>query len=58
MGLGDYAGGEIALETRAAHDIRYRPLEFDGWTTRHWNLPFAGERYSLVWFSPLVRPLE
>jgi hypothetical protein len=36
-----------------AHDIRYEPLEFDGWSQRHWTLPFVGERYSLVWFTPL-----
>jgi hypothetical protein len=35
------------------HDIRYQPLEFDGWKERHWTLPFVGERYSLVWFTPL-----
>jgi hypothetical protein len=35
-----------------AHDIRYKPLEFDGWGQRHWTLPFVGERYSLVWFTP------
>ena len=35
------------------HDIRYHPLEFDGWKERHWTLPFVGERYSLVWFTPL-----
>ena len=29
VGLGDYIGGELVLET-VAHDIRYKPLEFDG----------------------------
>jgi hypothetical protein len=52
VALGDFAGGEIAVEG-VAHDIRYRPLEFDGWRERHWTMPFAGERYSLVWFTPL-----
>lgn len=32
--------------------IRYAPHEFDGWRSRHWTLPFEGERFSLVWFSP------
>ena len=27
-------------------------LEFDGWKQRHWTLPFVGERYSLVYFTP------
>lgn len=35
------------------HDIRYKQLEFNGWTQRHWTLPFEGERYSLVWFTPI-----
>lgn len=35
-----------------ANDIRYKPLEFDGWLDRHWTLPFVGERYTLVWFTP------
>jgi len=51
VGLGDYAGGEIVVEGEA-HDIRYRPLEFYGWTQRHWTRPFVGERFSLVYFTP------
>lgn len=52
VALGDYVGGEIAVEGEA-HSIRYSALEFDGWGQRHWTLPFVGERYSLVWFTPL-----
>lgn len=51
VGLGDYEGGEVVVEGEA-HDFRYAPLEFDGWRRRHWTLPFAGERYSLVFFTP------
>ena len=51
VGLGDYTGGELAVEG-AVVPIRYVPHEFDGWRSRHWTLPFAGERFSLVWFSP------
>ncbi|CAE7718890.1 unnamed protein product [Symbiodinium sp. CCMP2592] len=51
VGLGDYSGGELAVEGNT-HDIRYRPLEFNGWTQRHWTQPFVGERFSLVWFTP------
>ncbi|CAM9550613.1 unnamed protein product, partial [Hapterophycus canaliculatus] len=51
VGLGDYTGGELVVEGEEV-DIRYRPLEFNGWTQRHWTRPFAGERYSLVWFTP------
>ena len=53
VGLGDYYGGELGIEG-AEHDIRYRPLEFDGWKMRHWTKPFRGERFSLVWFTPDV----
>ncbi len=38
--------------------FRYRPIEFDGWNDRHYNLPFVGERFSLVWFTPLGVMLE
>jgi uncharacterized C2H2 Zn-finger protein len=51
VGLGDYSGGELMLEG-TPHDIRYETLEFDGWKLRHWTRPFAGERFSLVWFTP------
>ncbi len=33
-------------------DIRYKPLEFDGWRRRHWTRPFRGERFTIVWFTP------
>ena len=52
VSLGRFSGGELGVEG-SVHDVRYRPLEFDGWAQRHWTLPFSGERYSLVWFTPL-----
>ena len=51
VGLGDYSGGELVVEGEPS-DIRYKPLQFDGWRQRHWTLPFEGERFSLVWFTP------
>ena len=51
VGLGTYSGGELVVEGDV-HDIRYRCLEFDGWKQRHWTQPFAGERYSIVFFTP------
>ena len=54
VGLGDYAGGELGVEG-IGHDIRYAPLEFDGWRLRHWTKPFVGERFSLVWFTPELK---
>ena len=53
VALGDFCGGELGVETEVPADIRYGPLEFDGWSQRHYTLPFYGERYSLVWFTPL-----
>ena len=51
VGLGTYAGGELMVEGEQ-HDIRYKAIEFNGWKQRHWTMPFKGERYSLVWFTP------
>jgi|AntRauTorckE5430_2_1112549.scaffolds.fasta_scaffold00680_4 tRNA U38,U39,U40 pseudouridine synthase TruA len=51
VGLGDYSGGEIFVEG-VKYPIRYNPLEFDGWKLRHWTNFYAGERFSLVYFTP------
>ena len=51
VGLGTYSGGELVVEGEQK-DIRYKPIEFNGWKQRHWTMPFLGERFSLVWFTP------
>jgi len=51
VGLGDYTGGELMVEGEKI-DIRYKPVEFNGWKQRHYTLPFKGDRYSLVYFTP------
>jgi tRNA U38,U39,U40 pseudouridine synthase TruA len=51
VGLGKYSGGELLVEGDE-YDIQHKALEFDGWRLRHWTNPFAGERFSLVWFTP------
>jgi tRNA U38,U39,U40 pseudouridine synthase TruA len=51
VGLGEYSGGELIIEG-VPYDIKFKPMEFDGWKLRHWTAPFEGERYSLVWFTP------
>jgi hypothetical protein len=51
VGLGDYQGGELFVEGEKIN-IRYKPVEFDGFRLRHWTAKFAGERFSLVWFTP------
>ena len=43
VGLGNYTGGEILVEGQS-YDIRYNPLEFDGWNQLHWTSSFQGER--------------
>jgi tRNA U38,U39,U40 pseudouridine synthase TruA len=52
VGLGDYTEGHLGVESHD-HDIRYKPLEFDGWKLRHYTKAYQGERFSLVWFTPL-----
>jgi len=51
VGLGNYIGGDLVVEG-VQKDIRYKAIEFNGWTQRHWTIPFQGERFSLVWFTP------
>eukprot|EP00927_Polykrikos_kofoidii_P042496 TRINITY_DN36492_c0_g1_i1.p1 TRINITY_DN36492_c0_g1~~TRINITY_DN36492_c0_g1_i1.p1 ORF type:complete len:624 (+),score=65.23 TRINITY_DN36492_c0_g1_i1:61-1932(+) len=51
VALGDFTGGELLVEG-VMHNVHYTPLEFDGWTHRHWTAPFLGERFSLVYFTP------
>ena len=51
VGLGDFRGGGLSVEGKS-YDVRYKPLEFDGWKQIHSTEPFTGERYSLVWFTP------
>jgi len=52
VGLGNYAGGELVVEGEVC-DIQYKPLEFNGCTQRHWTKPFEGDRFSLVFFTPV-----
>jgi len=62
VGFGDYTGGELNC-WGVPHDIRHKPLIFDGSKELHWTLPWVGTRYSLVFHTlnprfPLVRYLE
>jgi FkbM family methyltransferase len=54
VGMGDYEGGNFVVDG-IAHDIRYRPLEFDGWNQWHWTDTFQGDRFTLVFFTPALR---
>ena len=58
-GAGGGAGGRCTsgeqgeAAERRSYDIRYRPLTFNGWAHIHWTEPFRGERFSLVWYTPV-----
>lgn len=54
VGLGDYTGGELYIEGDL-FDMRFKPIEFDGWKLRHWTNQFQGEPFSLVWFTPELK---
>jgi hypothetical protein len=54
VGLGDYTGGGLYVEGEL-FDMRFKPIEFDGWKLRHWTAQFQGERFSLVWFTPELK---
>lgn len=51
VAMGNFVGGDLVVEGGQVN-IRYNAIEFNGWKQRHWTLPFKGERYSLVWFTP------
>lgn len=59
VGMGDYTGGELLLESKkdgdvskvSGIDIKYRPFTFDGHTTTHGTAPFVGTRYSIIFYS-------
>jgi len=56
VGLGDYTGGELIIydedgNNPVKHDIRYKPLKFNGSIYPHETAPFEGERYTLVFYS-------
>jgi hypothetical protein len=54
MGLGDYQGGELCVESSAREvtqiDTRGRLAKMDG-RYPHWVDPFEGERFSLIYYQ-------
>ena len=50
VGFGPYTGGALNVEG-TAQDIRHRGHLFCGAEQEHWTEPWAGERFSLVFFS-------
>lgn len=51
---GDYEGGSFMLEGNPI-ETRYTPVCFDG-SRLHWNEPFTGYRWSIVFFKLEVLP--
>ena len=50
VGLGDYEGGNLYIEG-VKHNIKNKPLLFDG-TKEHWNDEItSGTKYSLIFFT-------
>jgi FkbM family methyltransferase len=54
VGMDDYEGGRLIVNGKFC-DIRYQPLEFDGWNQWHWTETFQGDRFTLVFFTPALR---
>jgi hypothetical protein len=50
IGLGEYTGGNLILNSYK-HDIKYKPLLFNGKKWLHSTDDFDGTRYSLVFFK-------
>jgi hypothetical protein len=50
VGLGNYNAGNLILNSYK-HNIRYKPLVFNGKTYLHSTEPFTGSRYSIVFFN-------
>lgn len=50
--LGELCCDSLDQSRVEVHNIRYNALLFHGWQQKHWTLPFVGERYSVVWFTP------
>jgi len=51
---GDYEGGSFVLEGEEI-DTKYKPIVFDG-HREHWNNPFIGTRWSIVFFKLEILP--
>ena len=50
VGVGNYVGGSVWIQDMGAENVKEKFIEFDG-NVPHATLPFAGTRYTLVFFS-------
>lgn len=55
IAFGDYTGGELDIEG-TLHDIKGKPLLFNGAEKLHGTEPFEGQRYSLVFHTINPKP--
>jgi len=54
LGLGDYEGGELIIESPGGDRIlptRYRKIKFNGFHHFHYPKPWIGERFVLIFFN-------
>jgi hypothetical protein len=51
VGLGDFEGGELFVEDVGIVDIKGKPFKFDGFKFLHYNLPWTGTRYSVMFYN-------
>ncbi len=49
VGFGDYTGGELNVDGQK-HDIRHKPLKFNGEKSLHWVEDWEGDRWTAVYF--------
>ena len=50
VSLGQFTGGELVIDGHKVFDVRDNLLAFDG-SKKHFNRPYEGKRYSLVFFT-------
>lgn len=50
VGFGDYTNGELVVDG-VEHDIKYKPMIFNGSELEHYNKDWIGDRYSMVFFK-------
>lgn len=50
IGFGDYKDGELNIEN-VKHNIKYKPLRFNGAISEHWVEDFDGERWTAIYFK-------
>jgi hypothetical protein len=50
FGCGNYKGGELVIDD-IEYDINGKCIIFNGSEQEHYNKPFQGERYSIIYYS-------